>query len=112
MRKTVEKYLTLRQTMIDRRVVDGRSVFVQQLIKKYVRRYRERRGLHSVGKSSSGDLRSTHQGPNRSASINLADNLKELGLEIGRFKTGTPPRVKAYNYQYDVTEIQPGDEAP
>ena len=59
-----------------------------------------------------GDLKYS-SGPNHSlASINLADNLKELGLEIGRFKTGTPPRVKASSINYDVTEIQPGDEAP
>ena len=46
-----------------------------------------------------GDLKYS-SGPNHSlASINLADNLKELGLEIGRFKTGTPPRVKASFYQ-------------
>ncbi len=40
-----------------------------------------------------------------------ADNLKQLGLEIGRFKTGTPPRVKASSVEYDETEIQPGDKA-
>ena len=50
--------------------------------------YRNHRGQPYVGKSS--ETSSTHQVPNHSlASINLADNLKELGLEIGRFKTGT-----------------------
>ncbi|MGZ7236590.1 FAD-dependent oxidoreductase, partial [Streptococcus pyogenes] len=34
------------------------------------------------------------------------------GLEIGRFKTGTPPRVNAKSINYEVTEIQPGDEKP
>lgn len=52
-------------------------------------------------------------GPNNSlASVTLADNLRGLGLEIGRFKTGTPPRVKANSINYDETEIQPGDERP
>ncbi len=38
---------------------------------------------------------SIRQGPNHSlASINLADNLKQLGWKLGRFKTGTPPRVR------------------
>ena len=93
MRKTVENQenLTLRQTMIDEILVeDGKVVGVRT---------------------------ATHQeyasGPNHSlASVNLADNLKELGLEIGRFKTGTPPRVKASSINYDETEIQPGDETP
>ncbi len=59
-----------------------------------------------------GDLKYS-SGPNNSlASITLADNLKELGLEIGRFKTGTPPRVNARTINYEETEIQPGDEKP
>lgn len=59
-----------------------------------------------------GDLKYS-SGPNNSlASVKLADNLKELGLEIGRFKTGTPPRIKASSIDYSVTEIQPGDEKP
>ena len=49
-------------------------------------------------------------GPNNSlSSIGLADNLREIGFEIGRFKTGTPPRVLASSIDYDKTEIQPGD---
>jgi len=52
-------------------------------------------------------------GPNNSlASVTLADNLRDLGLEIGRFKTGTPPRVKASSINYEENEIQPGDEKP
>lgn len=52
-------------------------------------------------------------GPNNSLpAIGLADHLKELGLEIERFKTGTPPRVKSSSINYDVTEIQPGDTTP
>ncbi|MGT2896603.1 tRNA uridine-5-carboxymethylaminomethyl(34) synthesis enzyme MnmG [Streptococcus entericus] len=59
-----------------------------------------------------GDLKYS-SGPNNSlASVKLADNLKELGLEIGRFKTGTPPRIKASSIDYSVTEIQPGDDKP
>ena len=110
MRKTVENQenLTLRQTMIDEFwwKMARLSVFVQRPIKVCRKgRYRDHRDsspwkYHRDLKYSSG--------PNHSlASINLADNLKELGLEIGRFKTGTPPRVKASSINYDVTEIQP-----
>ena len=35
-----------------------------------------------------------------------------MGFEIGRFKTGTPPRVLSSSINYDATEIQPGDEKP
>ncbi|GAB2025689.1 tRNA uridine-5-carboxymethylaminomethyl(34) synthesis enzyme MnmG [Lactovum odontotermitis] len=59
-----------------------------------------------------GDLKYS-SGPNNTiASVELADNLRALGFEIERFKTGTPPRVLASTIDYDKTEIQPGDETP
>ena len=117
MRKTVENQenLTLRQTMIDEILVeDGKVVGVRTATHQ---EYGAKSGYCNHRNSPPweiiiGDLKYS-SGPNHSlASINLADNLKELGLEIGRFKTGTPPRVKASSINYDVTEIQPGDEAP
>lgn len=50
-------------------------------------------------------------GPNHQLpSVTLADNLRELGFDIVRFKTGTPPRVNAKTIDYSKTEIQPGDD--
>ncbi|EJE4550740.1 tRNA uridine-5-carboxymethylaminomethyl(34) synthesis enzyme MnmG [Staphylococcus pseudintermedius] len=50
-------------------------------------------------------------GPNHQLpSITLADHLRELGFEVVRFKTGTPPRVNAQTIDYSKTEIQPGDD--
>ena len=43
-------------------------------------------------------------------SVTLADNLRKLGFDIVRFKTGTPPRVNARTIDYSKTEIQPGDD--
>ena len=52
-------------------------------------------------------------GPNHQMpSLKLADQLKELGFEIVRFKTGTPPRVNSDSIDYEETEIQPGDDVP
>lgn len=49
-------------------------------------------------------------GPNHQMpSIKLADHLRELGFDIVRFKTGTPPRVNGNTINYERTEIQPGD---
>lgn len=116
-RKTVENQenLTLRQTMIDEilvengKVVGVRTATHQEYGAKAVI---VTTGTALRGEIIIGDLKYS-SGPNHSlASINLADNLKQLGLEIGRFKTGTPPRVKASSINYDETEIQPGDEAP
>ena len=43
-------------------------------------------------------------------SIGLADNLRELGLPLRRFKTGTPPRVNRRSIDFSKMELQPGDE--
>ena len=117
MRKTVENQenLTLRQTMIDEILVeDGKVIGVRTAThQEYgAKAVIVTTGTALRGEIIIGDLKYS-SGPNHSlASINLAENLKNLGLEIGRFKTGTPPRVKASSINYDETEIQPGDENP
>ncbi|MDO9592192.1 MAG: tRNA uridine-5-carboxymethylaminomethyl(34) synthesis enzyme MnmG [Erysipelotrichaceae bacterium] len=52
-------------------------------------------------------------GPNGLApSIKLAENLKSHGIEIWRFKTGTPARVNKRSLNYDKMEAQFGDSKP
>ena len=46
------------------------------------------------------------------ASVGLADNLRELGLPLRRFKTGTPPRINRRSIDFSKMELQPGDEIP
>ncbi|NQK16465.1 tRNA uridine-5-carboxymethylaminomethyl(34) synthesis enzyme MnmG [Streptococcus suis] len=117
MKRTVERQenLTLRQTMIDEILVeDGKVVGVRTATnqKFSAKAVVVTTGTALRGEIIIGDLKYS-SGPNNSlASITLADNLKELGLEIGRFKTGTPPRVNARTINYEETEIQPGDEKP
>ena len=43
-------------------------------------------------------------------SIGLADNLRSLGLNLRRFKTGTPPRINRRSIDFSKMELQPGDE--
>ena len=43
-------------------------------------------------------------------SIGLADSLRSLGLELRRFKTGTPPRVNRRSIDFSKMELQPGDD--
>jgi len=43
-------------------------------------------------------------------SVGLADNLRALGLNLRRFKTGTPPRVNRRSIDFSKMELQPGDE--
>lgn len=117
MKQTVEKQenLTLRQAMIDEILVeDGKVVGVRTATnqKFSAKSVVITTGTALRGEIILGDLKYS-SGPNNSlASVTLADNLRDLGLEIGRFKTGTPPRVKVSSINYEKTEIQPGDEQP
>ncbi len=42
----------------------------------------------------------------------LSDSLRELGFALGRFKTGTPPRLKRDSLDFDRMERQEGDQEP
>ena len=45
-------------------------------------------------------------------SVGLAENLRELGLPLRRFKTGTPPRINRRSVDFSKMELQPGDDDP
>ena len=115
MKATIEKEdnLTLRQGIVDRLIVeDG---VCRGVITSTGGMYRSKAVIITAGTALRGEIiigeLKYSSGPNNSQpSIALADHLKELGLEIERFKTGTPPRIKASSIDYSVTEIQPGDE--
>jgi len=42
-------------------------------------------------------------------SVRLAEQMEALGLEVARFKTGTPPRIDGRSVDYAKTEVQPGE---
>jgi tRNA uridine 5-carboxymethylaminomethyl modification enzyme len=44
------------------------------------------------------------------ASIRLAERLRELPFQVGRLKTGTPPRIDGGTVNFAALEIQPGDD--
>ncbi|MBI3191857.1 MAG: tRNA uridine-5-carboxymethylaminomethyl(34) synthesis enzyme MnmG, partial [Pedosphaera parvula] len=63
------------------------------------------RGLMHIGQTKQSGGRA-----GESAAMSLSDSLKEVGLELGRLKTGTPPRLLRRTIDFSKTEIQPGDE--
>ena len=45
-------------------------------------------------------------------STTLAERMDDFGLELGRLKTGTPPRLNGKSVDWDQVESQPGDDEP
>lgn len=64
-------------------------------------------GLIHIGDSNYGGGRSGER-----ASIGISATLEKLGFEVGRLKTGTPPRVDGRTVDYSKLEEQYGDEDP
>lgn len=62
-------------------------------------------GLIHIGENNYGGGRSGER-----ASVGISAALEKLGLEIGRLKTGTPPRVDGRSIDYSKLEIQYGDD--
>lgn len=59
-----------------------------------------------------GDQRHSGGRAGDTASIRLARQIKDLGLQTGRLKTGTPPRLDGRTIDWSRLESQPGDEDP
>lgn len=59
-----------------------------------------------------GDKQQTAGRQGEFASVELAEYLRSLGLNIGRLKTGTCARIDAKSVDVSVMEIQPGDTPP
>ncbi len=65
------------------------------------------RGLMHVGTEQSAGGRLGEPAANE-----LSASLCQIGLELGRLKTGTPPRLDARTVALDKLEVQHGDEQP
>lgn len=117
MKETLEEEpnLTMLQGMVEELIVeDGQCVGV---ITKTGAEYRAKAvvlttGTYLRGKIIMGELMYESGPNNQQPSVHLAQNLKDLGFELVRFKTGTPPRVHKDSIDFSQTEIQPGDEKP
>ncbi|MEG0386444.1 MAG: FAD-dependent oxidoreductase, partial [Solibacillus sp.] len=110
-----EPNLQIHQAMVDELIIEEGQI--QGVITQIGAIYRAAAviittGTFLRGEIIIGDLKYSSGPNNQQPSIKLADNLKELGLDLIRFKTGTPPRVNNRTIDYSKTEIQPGDDVP
>ncbi|MFX3618600.1 MAG: tRNA uridine-5-carboxymethylaminomethyl(34) synthesis enzyme MnmG [Sporolactobacillus sp.] len=117
MKQTIEETenLTLRQGMVERLIIeDGvcTGVIVATGAAYRAKSVVLTTGVYLKGKIIIGELEYESGPNNMQASVKLSDHLKELGFELVRFKTGTPPRINGRTVDYSRTEIQPGDTEP
>ncbi|MGE7998330.1 tRNA uridine-5-carboxymethylaminomethyl(34) synthesis enzyme MnmG [Lysinibacillus sp. NPDC093190] len=117
MKRTLEETenLTIHQGMVEELIIEDGEV--KGVITQIGAIYRAKTvvvttGTFLRGEIIIGDVKYSSGPNNQQPSIRLADNLKELGFDLVRFKTGTPPRVNSRTIDYDKTEIQPGDDVP
>lgn len=117
MKYTCEKqdHLDVRQGMMEQLViVDGK---VTGIILKGGMRYDGRSvilttGTFLRGKIHVGDFTYSAGRAGETSAERASEGLIGLGFEIGRLKTGTPPRVNGRSVDFEAMEIQPGDDPP
>ena len=66
-------------------------------------------GTFLNGRMHMGERQSSGGRMGDEASIPLAGRLRDLGLAVGRLKTGTPPRIDGTSIDFSRLEAQPGD---
>ena len=67
-------------------------------------------GTYLGGRTIVGDVVRTSGPDGMQAALGLTRRLQALGLNLRRFKTGTPPRVNRRSVDFSKMELQPGDE--
>ncbi|WP_340372549.1 tRNA uridine-5-carboxymethylaminomethyl(34) synthesis enzyme MnmG [Peribacillus sp. FSL E2-0218] len=117
MKKTIEdqENLTLIQGMVEELIVE--NDICTGVVTKTGAVYRAKTvvittGTYLRGEIILGELKYSSGPNNQQPSIRLSEHLEQLGFDLVRFKTGTPPRVNSSSIDYSKTEIQPGDEVP
>ena len=107
--------LSIHQAMVEELIVENNEI--QGVITQVGAIYRAKTvivttGTFLRGEIIIGNLKYSSGPNNQQPSLKLADNIRDLGFDLVRFKTGTPPRVNSKTIDYSKTEIQPGDDVP
>jgi len=117
MRRTLEATpnLSLRQGVVTDLIIDDNRAVGIEL--QDTRRIGAKSIVIATGTFLNGRIhtgRRTYSGgrTGEPASIEFAEALKQLGLRVGRLKTGTPPRLDGRTIDWDAFERQPPDEQP
>ena len=111
----IQENLDLKQAMVTKILAEGGAVtgVRTQLGGQYrVRAVILATGTYLQGEVFIGDCAYPSGPDGMHAAEGLTDCLRDLGLSMRRFKTGTPPRVNCRSIDFSKMEPQPGDEDP
>ncbi|MDI6787149.1 MAG: tRNA uridine-5-carboxymethylaminomethyl(34) synthesis enzyme MnmG, partial [Planctomycetota bacterium] len=128
MRKVLEnqKNLTLKEDIVEKLATEPQrtqspfsvnSVPLWQVLGKSGKTYTSQAVILTIGTFMRGLI---HIGEDRfsggrinePSAENISQSIASLGLELGRLKTGTPPRLDTRSINYSALREQPGDETP
>ncbi|MDQ1329296.1 MAG: tRNA uridine 5-carboxymethylaminomethyl modification enzyme, partial [Candidatus Poribacteria bacterium] len=110
-----QENLDLKQGMADKLIVENgmvKGVITTTGIAYLSRTVIITTGTFLKGLIHIGDLSYSSVRAGEPSAEGLSGSLRELGFEIGRLKTGTPPRINARTVDFSSLSIQPGDEPP
>ena len=117
MKATVEnqKNIYIRQAMVESLVIESNEIkgvldssgFFYGAKKVIITTGTFLNGLVHIGTSQTQSGRAGEL-----ASVGLANQLHQLGFEVGRMKTGTPPRLRASSIDFTCLERQDSDPEP
>ena len=117
MKRVLEKqeHLDIKQVLVEKLLTeDGRCIGIKSQTQTayYADTVILTTGTFLRGLVHIGDISYSAGRAGESSAEKLSESFLNLGFEIGRLKTGTPPRVNAHSIDVSQMEIQPGDEEP
>ena len=115
MRRTVEaeKNITLKQGQATQLLIDGgvcKGIITNEQETIYSEHVVLTTGTFLQGLIHVGDAHYAGGRRDEPPAVGLSDSLRKHGVELIRFKTGTPPRLRASTIQWDRLEEQKGDD--
>jgi tRNA uridine 5-carboxymethylaminomethyl modification enzyme len=117
MLKTLLNQPRLKIVMAEAEEIETRGGVVSAIITRTGARFSCRAavitsGTYLKGRIIIGEIAYDGGPGNQFPAIKLSDSLRRLGLQLGRFKTGTPPRIYRRSVDFSKMIEQPGDDLP
>ena len=107
--------LTLKEALVERLIIEDKTV--KGIILDNGEQINSKTVVLTTGTYLSSNIligkEKTLSGPHgEPTTFGISKQLKELGFDVVRLKTGTPPRIDKYSVDFSKMTVQPGDEEP